>query len=63
MFFPMFLDNPSVVSSMMAVVYFILNAVFALFLLLFTIITCILALLRDNPDSQYQPMRDDRVSF
>ena len=55
--------QPSVVSSMMAVVYFILNAVFALFLLLFTVITCVLALLRDNPDSQYQPMRDDRVSF
>ncbi|KAL1573762.1 TRP_N domain-containing protein [Candida albicans] len=63
MFFSDVFGQPSVVSSMMAVVYFILNAVFALFLLLFTVITCVLALLRDNPDSQYQPMRDDRVSF
>ena len=63
MFFSDVFGQPSVVSSMMAVVYFILNAVFALFLLLFTVITCVLALLRDNPDSQYQPMKDDRVSF
>ena len=44
-------------------ILFILNAVFALFLLLFTIITCVLALVYKNPDTRYQPMKDDRVSF
>lgn len=63
MFFSNVFKQPNVVSSVMAVVYFILNAVFALFLLLFTIITCVLALLYKNPDTRYQPMKDDRVSF
>lgn len=63
MFFSMVFGQPNVVSSVMAVVYFVLNAVFALFLLLFTIITCALALVYKNPDTRYQPMKDDRVSF
>ncbi|EGW33970.1 uncharacterized protein SPAPADRAFT_135246 [Spathaspora passalidarum NRRL Y-27907] len=63
MFFSNIFRQPQVVSSVMAVVYFVLNAVFALFLLLFTIITCVLALLYKNPDTRYQPMKDDRVSF
>lgn len=63
MFFSNVFRQPNVVSSVMAVVYFILNAVFALFLLLFTIITCVLALIYTNPDTRYQPMKDDRVSF
>lgn len=63
MFFSYIFKQPHIVSSVMAVVYFVLNAVFALFLLLFTIITCVLALVYKNPDTRYQPMKDDRVSF
>lgn len=63
MFFSYVFRQPQVVASVMAVVYFVLNAVFALFLLLFTIITCTLALIQRNPDTRYQPMKDDRVSF
>lgn len=63
MFFSYVFHQPQVVASVMAVVYFVLNAVFALFLLLFTIITCVLALVYKNPDTRYQPMKDDRVSF
>lgn len=63
MFFSSVFGQPNVVSSVMAVVYFVLNAVFALFLLIFTIVTCLLAIVRKNPDARYQPMRDDRVSF
>ncbi|KAI5968263.1 FLC2 [Candida margitis] len=63
MFFSSVFGQPNVVSSVMAVVYFVLNAVFALFLLIFTIVTCLLAIFRKNPDARYQPMRDDRVSF
>lgn len=63
MFFSYIFKQPHIVASVMAIVYFILNAVFALFLLLFTIITCVLALVYKNPDTRYQPMKDDRVSF
>jgi hypothetical protein len=62
-FFSNVFRQPAVVSSVMAIVYFILNAVFALFLLIFTIVTCLLALIYKNPDTRYQPMKDDRVSF
>lgn len=62
-FFSYVFRQPEIVASVMAVVFFVLNAVFALFLLIFTIVTCALALIYKNPDSRYQPMRDDRVSF
>ena len=63
MFFSYVFNQPQVVASVMAVVYFFVNAVFALFLLIFTIVTCVLALVYKNPDTRYQPMKDDRVSF
>lgn len=63
MFFSYIFNQPQIVASVMAVVYFVLNAVFALFLLLFTIISCVIALVSKNPDTRYQPMKDDRVSF
>lgn len=63
MFFSYVFNQPQVVASVMAIVYFILNAVFALFLLIFTIVTCVLALVYKNPDTRYRPMKDDRVSF
>lgn len=62
-FFSNIFRQPAVVSSVMAVIYFVLNAAFALFLLIFTIVTCTLALIYKNPDTRYQPMKDDRVSF
>lgn len=62
-FFSYVFKQPQIVASVMAIVYFVLNAVFALFLLIFTIVTCVLALLYRNPDTRYQPMKDDRVSF
>lgn len=62
-FFSFVFREPPVVASVMAVVYFVLNAAFALFLLIFTIVTCVLALIYKNPDARYQPMKDDRVSF
>lgn len=62
-FFSYIFNQPHVVGSVMAVVYFVLNAAFALFLLIFTIVTCVLALIYKNPDTRYQPMKDDRVSF
>lgn len=63
LFFSNLFKQPQVVSSVCAVVLFVVNAVFALFLLIFTIVTCALSLLYKNPDTRYQPMKDDRVSF
>ena len=62
-FFSFVFGGPPVVASVMGVVYFVVNAAFALFLLIFTIVTCVLALVYKNPDARYQPMKDDRVSF
>lgn len=63
MFFSYVFNQPQIVASVMAVVFFVLNAVFALFLLIFTIVTCVLAVVYKNPDTRYSPMKDDRVSF
>ncbi|CAI8503896.1 unnamed protein product [Pichia kudriavzevii] len=40
-----------------------MNAVFALILLIFTIVTCTIALLHKNPDVRYQTVKDDRTAF
>lgn len=47
----------------MGVLFFILNAVFALALLIMVLWASISAILSKNPDTRYQPMRDDRGSF
>ncbi|ODV94152.1 hypothetical protein PACTADRAFT_23431, partial [Pachysolen tannophilus NRRL Y-2460] len=62
-FFSEIFGQPMVVSSIMAVILFVLNAVFSCVLLIFTIVTCVLAVVYKNPDTRYQPMKDDRVSF
>ena len=55
--------QPEVVSAVAAVVYFVLNAIFALVLLIFTIVTCTISLLHKNPDVQYEQVKDDRAAF
>ena len=47
----------------MGVIYFIVNAAFALVLLLMVLIATGYAIFSKNPDTRYQPMRDDRGSF
>ena len=47
----------------MGVVFFIYNAAFALVLLLLVLIATGYAVFSKNPDTRYQPMRDDRGSF
>lgn len=63
LFYSNVFKQPPVVSSVAAVVYFVLNAIFALVLLIFTIVTCTIALLHKNPDVQYQQVKDDRAAF
>lgn len=47
----------------MGVLFFVLNAAFALILLVLVLIASIYAMVSKNPDTRYQPMRDDRGSF
>ena len=47
----------------MGVVYFAYNAIFATVLLLMVLISSVIAIVSKDPDTRYQPMRDDRGSF
>lgn len=47
----------------MGVIFFIVNAAFALVLLIMLLVSSGFALFTKNPDTRYQPMRDDRGSF
>lgn len=47
----------------MGVIFFILNAAFALILLIMVLLATGFAIFSKNPDVRYQPMRDDRGSF
>ncbi|KKY14598.1 hypothetical protein UCRPC4_g06685 [Phaeomoniella chlamydospora] len=55
--------QPGIVTGVMGVVFFVYNAVFALVLLLLVLIASGYAIFSRNPDTRYQPMRDDRGSF
>lgn len=55
--------QPPIVTGVMGVIFFIINAAFALILLLMLLVSSAFALFTKNPDTRYQPMRDDRGSF
>ncbi|KAH7399943.1 hypothetical protein BKA64DRAFT_469864 [Cadophora sp. MPI-SDFR-AT-0126] len=56
-------NQPGIVTGVVGVVFFILNAAFSLVLLILVLIATVYAFVRKNPDSRYQPMSDDRASF
>jgi hypothetical protein len=47
----------------MGVIFFIYNAAFSTILLIIVLVASIIAVTAKNPDTRYQPMRDDRGSF
>lgn len=51
------------VTGVMGVIFFVVNAAFALVLLILVLIASGYAIISKNPDTRYQPMRDDRGSF
>lgn len=63
MFFSAIFGLPPYVAGVMGVVFFILNAVFSLVLLIMIFVSCVWAVFSKNPETRYQPMRDDRESF
>lgn len=56
-------NQPGLVTGVMGVIFFIINAIFSLVLLILVLIATVYAFIRKNPDSRYQPMSDDRASF
>jgi hypothetical protein len=47
----------------MGVIFFVYNAVFSLVLIIIVLVASIISVCAKNPDTRYQPMRDDRGSF
>ncbi len=47
----------------MGVIFFVYNAVFSTVLIIIVLVASGYALFSKNPDTRYQPMRDDRSSF
>ena len=56
-------DQPGIVTGVMGVIFFVYNAVFSLVLLILILVASCFAIFSKNPDTRYQPMRDDRGSF
>lgn len=50
-------------TGVMGVIFFVYNAVFSLVLIIIVIIASVIAVAAKNPETRYQPMRDDRGSF
>ncbi|KAL8746654.1 MAG: hypothetical protein Q9190_001343 [Brigantiaea leucoxantha] len=56
-------NQPGIVTGVMGVIFFVVNAVFAIVLVVLVLISTGYAIFSKNPDTRYQPMRDDRGSF
>jgi len=63
LFFTGIFNLPPLAIGVMGVIFFVVNAIFALVILLMVLWASIWALISKNPDTRYQPMRDDRGSF
>ncbi|KAL8725852.1 MAG: hypothetical protein Q9166_007098 [cf. Caloplaca sp. 2 TL-2023] len=56
-------NQPGIVTGVMGVIFFGVNAVFAIILICMVLFSTAWAIFSKNPDTRYQPMRDDRGSF
>lgn len=55
--------QPPMVSGIMGVIFAFYNMVFAFVLLIMVLVSSVYAVTSKNPETRYQPMRDDRGSF
>ena len=55
--------QPAIVTGVMGVLFALYNVIFAAVLLILVLIASVYAIASKNPDTRYQPMRDDRGSF
>jgi len=63
LFFTAVFNQPGIVTGVMGVVFVAINLVFTAVLLFMVIFSSSYAIFVKNPDTRYQPMRDDRGSF
>ncbi|KAI5257963.1 TRP-domain-containing protein [Aureobasidium subglaciale] len=63
LFFTGIFAVPGLVIGVMGILFFIFNAIFSLGLLIAILVASAFAIFSKNPDTRYQPMRDDRGSF
>jgi uncharacterized membrane protein len=55
--------QPAIVTGVMGVLFALYNVIFAAVLLILVLIASVYAIVSKNPETRYQPMRDDRGSF
>ena len=55
--------QPAMVSGVMGVIFAVYNIIFIFVLLIMVLVSSIYAIASKNPETRYQPMRDDRQSF
>lgn len=55
--------QPAMVSGVMGVIFAVYNIIFIFVLLVMVLVSSIYAIASKNPETRYQPMRDDRGSF
>ena len=55
--------QPPMVSGVMGVIFAVYNIIFIFVLLVMVLVSSIYAIASKNPETRYQPMRDDRGSF
>lgn len=55
--------QPPMVSGVMGVIFAFYNMIFAFVLLIMVLVSSVYAVTSKNPETRYQPMRDDRGSF
>ncbi|RHZ64915.1 transient receptor potential ion channel family protein [Aspergillus thermomutatus] len=63
LFFSGVFDQPGIVSGVMGVCFFVINAALTLILILLVIFASVMAVISKSPDTHYKPMQDDRGSF
>lgn len=56
-------DQPSLMTGILGVLFFILNAIFTLVLLIYLLVGMVYAIFLKKPDTKYRPLGDDRDSF
>ncbi|KAJ5550801.1 hypothetical protein N7535_001259 [Penicillium sp. DV-2018c] len=56
-------DQPDLMTGILGVIFFLLNAIFTLILLIYLLVGMFYAIFSKTPDTKYRPLSDDRNSF
>lgn len=56
-------DQPELMTGILGVIFFLVNAIFTLVLLIYLLVGMVYAIFFKKPDTKYKPLGDDRDSF